>query len=335
MVNSALVEYINQYKSQYSINTLRTYLIQQGYDPKDVDEAINATIKKKPIILPILIVLALIFSVFLIYYFFPSQKIELHVKITPEKTTVLQEETLFFSAIFGTNTEEQGIFNYILFNEKNERLIEETDYLTVKKQTTKKFPLNLANLPPGKYNLKLYFKIKNEEANDFFVFEIMTEQINKTIIQEVKCPYSCDDQNPTTKDECIQGNCVNTMITQCGNDSCDSNETVLSCPQDCKPKKIITQMDLKKTALSMARSDPEQAANTCLQLTTGDDDCLSELNESTDNPAFCNVINNLEIKDSCYSSYALRTNDYTICNLITDTKQQKACFNVKKLSNST
>jgi len=48
MVRQDLVNYIKQYAAQgYTIDTLRNFLLQQGYPSQDVDEAIQAVKQKK------------------------------------------------------------------------------------------------------------------------------------------------------------------------------------------------------------------------------------------------------------------------------------------------
>lgn len=48
MANQQIVDYINQYRSKYSINDLKNYLVSQGYSQKDVDEAAAAAMSNIP-----------------------------------------------------------------------------------------------------------------------------------------------------------------------------------------------------------------------------------------------------------------------------------------------
>ncbi len=48
MVNQQLVDYINQNKDKFKIEDLKKTLIESGYDPKEVDEAIKIATGKMP-----------------------------------------------------------------------------------------------------------------------------------------------------------------------------------------------------------------------------------------------------------------------------------------------
>ncbi|MBI4918870.1 hypothetical protein HY837_03005, partial [archaeon] len=329
MANSSLIEYVRKYKDQYSVESLRTYLIQQGYNPEEVNHAIKiATVKKtKPLLKIFLALLMFFLAVFAVYIWTYSETFNIFLKLTPQTTT---QESLVFSATFGASRESSGRYSFSLYNEKNEKLLDEAGYVQVNKETKLSFPIKLTDLSNGKHNLVFTFYAENKKVEDSFSFEINRNQSSTKIENPLACPHSCSDNNPATVDECLSGKCVNTLINKCGNNFCDSDETIFLCPEDCKPKKTDSTENLQQRAFSLAQSDPELAANTCLQLATGSDECLRELSSSYDNPDFCRVIVNFEIKDSCYSSYALKSNNFSVCSLITDLIKQKACFSLKK-----
>lgn len=342
MVNASLVGYIKKYKDQYDINTLRSFLIQQGYNPSDIEQAIrvvSSSPKKFPIkiIFGVFIALLLVAS---IYFFWPSEKIELFLELSPDKTVIQKAENFVFSASLGTNQEKEteGKFYYTLFDDKKNKLIEGFDYVKLTKFKRMSFPLDTKNLMPGKYNLNFFFLLEGKEISDSFNFEVKPETSSTIIsVPEITCPYSCNDNNPYTKDECVNNKCVNTpekaqtTTDTCGNGVCDAQETTLNCSQDCAPEKVITSEDLSQKALQVAKSNPEEAANICLQLTVGYDECLKELNEQTNNSEFCNAVINSKIKDDCYSDHAIRIDDFNVCSLIVNSLKQRACFNLKKL----
>ncbi|MBI5065117.1 hypothetical protein HZA97_02665 [Candidatus Woesearchaeota archaeon] len=355
MVNASIIEYLKKYKDQYDISTLRSYLIQRGYNPSDVEQAIRVVTRQKrsfsiKYVLVMLVALLILSSA---YFFWPSQKLELFLELSPEKTTIQKAENFVFSVSLGTNQEKEveAKFDYVLFDDKNNKLLEEFNYVRLKKFKKMNFPLDTKNLVPGSYSLKFFFSFESKEISDSFNFEVKqgSSQKNSTV-PEISCPYSCNDNNPYTKDECVNNKCVNTPENNpantsvstppktqtttkdaCGNGVCDANESTLSCSQDCAPEKVITSEDLSQKALQLAKSNPEEAANTCLQLTVGYDECLKKLNEQTNNADFCNAVINSKIKDDCYSDHAMRINDFNVCSLIVNSLKQRACLNLKKL----
>ena len=69
MVSSSIVEYIKKYSSQYSKESLRSYLIEQGYSTSDVDQAFSVAIGKNKLNLKTFaIVLGIIIVFLLIVY---------------------------------------------------------------------------------------------------------------------------------------------------------------------------------------------------------------------------------------------------------------------------
>lgn len=338
MVLSSLVEYIKKYKDQYGVERLRSYLIIQGYSPEEVDTAIAIALKKsgktgKKLLKPAIITIFLIIILFLSYYFWPAQELEIHLTIVPEKTVLLKGENLLFSAYFGVNKnyKKKGLYNYVLLDEKNNVIFGDADYITIEKQQKKDFPLILEQEPPGNYSLKFNFSVEDKEVTEHFSFEIR-EKIEEKTETKTTCPFSCDDNNPNTKDECVNGKCVNTVITKCGNNICDAGESVFSCAEDCKiEEEAQDRKNFKEEAIALARTDPEKAANNCLQLVEGSEECLIELNKITDNVDFCKAIENVESRDLCFSSHILRTTEYEFCDLIKDSYRKKACYNLKRL----
>ncbi len=331
MVNTSLIEYIRKYKDQYSVESLRTYLIRQGYNPAEIDNAIKIATRKtsKPLFKIFVVILAIFLVILAVYVWVSSESLEIFLKLTPQNQA--SQDSLVFQASFGASQKTSGRYTFSLYNQKNEKVLEESGYVDVNKESKLSFPIDVSNLQNGTYLLKFFFYASNKKVEDFFSFEVNRKQSSTRIEKPLTCPYSCDDNNPLTMDECVEGNCKNTLINKCGNNACDNEETVFSCPEDCKPKKSSGE-DLKQKAISLVQSDPELAANTCLQLSVGYDDCLKELSNNSNNSKFCNAITNFEIKDSCYSVHALKNNDFTVCSLITDSIKQKACFSLKKAS---
>ncbi len=336
MVNASIVGYLKKYKDQYDINTLRSYLIQQGYNPSDIEQAIRvvATSEKKFPLKMVLVTSMVIFILASLYFFWPSQKAELFLEVFSEKTIVQKAENFVFSASLGTDKEKEieGKFSYVLFDENNNKILEEFNYVKLAKFKKMSFPLDTKNLLPGKYYLEFIFSLGGEEISDSFSFEVKSDVVQTNIpAPKISCPYSCNDNNSYTKDECVNDKCVNTPINTCGNGVCDNDESALSCSQDCAPEKVITSEDLSQKASQLAKSNSEEAANVCLQLTVGYDECLKKLNDQTNNSEFCNAVINSKIKDDCYSDHAMRINDFGVCSLIVNSLKQRACLNLKKL----
>ncbi len=112
MVNRNLVSYIKQQiNAGYDINTIRNFLIRNGYNKKEIDEAVDYAYKRKkgislPIIFGIILVLiAIIFGVFLMIGGEEEESIKT-TEIVPEEEFREPEETITEEETFEEEKED-------------------------------------------------------------------------------------------------------------------------------------------------------------------------------------------------------------------------------------
>ncbi|MBD3355386.1 hypothetical protein GF361_05380 [Candidatus Woesearchaeota archaeon] len=116
MVNRNLVSYIKQQiNAGYDINTIRNFLIRNGYNKKEIDEAVDYTYKRKkgislPIIIGLILVLiVIIFGVFLMIGGEEETPIET-TEIIPEEEISEPGETISEEETFEEEEEGQEAF---------------------------------------------------------------------------------------------------------------------------------------------------------------------------------------------------------------------------------
>ncbi|MBI2564472.1 hypothetical protein HYV79_00590 [Candidatus Woesearchaeota archaeon] len=339
MVQASLVDYIKKYKDEYGIEKLRSYLIQQGYSPVDVEQAISIAIKKSFInwkILIIIIILITITFTLLAYFTLEEEKISVFLTIQPSTQLIFQEMPLQFT-IFLRSTSEKLIrvdLFYNIYNINNELLFEKADKILFKK--LQQFPVSIPlKLSSGKYFLKTELKYEDQVIEKQFSFEVKEKIEAPLVIGEkalLTCEPECNDYNACTKDICRGTMCAYETITPCcGNNVCEKNE-LLSCSQDCLQP--IVQTGLFEKAEELSASSPENAVQICLSVPNRESECLYYLAEKNKNSVFCAAIKERIVKDSCYTDHATRTKEYSVCNKISDEFLQRSCLMQKNLYES-
>jgi hypothetical protein len=342
MVSSSIVEYVKKYSSQYSRESLRSYLISQGYSASEVDRAFEVVIGKKKfniqtfaIILGVIIVILLIAYVSVDFVSRGELAINLLVTVEPE----IEREKSQTITIYSTSEESlNGMVNVFVSDPGGKELFSREFLVSFARENSVAVELVLGkNAPLGKYKTKVSLKVedkKMDKETSFVVKEKSTERPRPALTQlpTSKCPISCDDLDPCTTDACINGICASTKKQFCcGNNVCEDTygETVLNCPNDCR-EKTKTVFDIKQEAISLAKSNPDLAATTCLQL-SDPDACLFELYSSTKNRDFCRAIVDFSFQSNCYLDYALSKKDFSVCNLIRNELSQRNCFSMKQI----
>ena len=344
MVSSSIVEYVKKYSSQYSRESLRSYLIQQGYSASEVDSAFEVAIgKKKFDIKTLAIILGVSIVILLIAYvsvdFISRGELALNLLVTVEPE-IERESSQSITITIYSNSEESinGMVNVFVSDPDNKELFSKEFLVSFAKENSVAVELVMGKTSPlGKYKTKVSLKLndkKIEKENSFVVKEKSEIRPRPTLSQIPisKCPISCDDLDPCTVDACVNGICASTKKSFCcGNNFCEDTygETVLNCPNDCR-EKTKTVFDIKQDAASLASSNPDAAAKTCLQL-SDPDGCLFELYSSTKNRDFCRAILDFSFQSNCYLDYAMSKKDFTVCNLIRNEFSQRNCFSMKQI----
>lgn len=149
---------------------------------------------------------------------------------------------------------------------------------------------------------------------------------------EQKCDPECNDKNLCTEDLCVNGKCVYTPIVPCcGNFVCESSESYETCPADCnKPVESKSPHDIVKTAVSLAKKNPELAGKKCHEISEPEimDQCFDDIAEESNMSIFCDYILVDEKRDGCYISFAM-AGDYSVCDKIRSEYLKMSCEMLK------
>jgi hypothetical protein len=360
MVQQSLTEYINKLlKAGYDIGTIRTTLINSGYSPAEVNQALTyakGPKKKVSLTLKVLIIgaisLILIILIILgaVWLLTPESK-EISLTAVPLKTEAYPGDTLSFVVELTSNVEriEQVLLSYELIDLQEEEIVStKQDRPEVGRKRSLTIQMNLpAEIKTGTYEIKTVMSYKLGTKQKKFTFTVIEapekaglreeeyadEFIEEEEPQEVVCPESCDDFNPCTTDYCEKGLCKHTpKIPCCGNGICEEGESVLNCAEDCSkttktPQEIITQ------ASTVAKTDPEAAAMLCNKMIRQNDIelCFSEVALTSGKSIICENIQTQSSKDTCYMEFAI-DGDYSVCSKILNSYLSKSCNSLKRSS---
>ncbi|MEM4264049.1 MAG: hypothetical protein QW666_04120 [Candidatus Woesearchaeota archaeon] len=354
MVQESLTEYINKLlKTGYSVETIRNTLINAGYSPLEVNQAISyvqkAAVPTKAIHITgktaVLILSTLIILILLILgaikFFAPETK-TIQMTVFLAKTELYPGETLSFiiDLTSGESRESSTLLTYALINRRTgATLAIKQDSFSMAEKKSIIGEMNLpADAQPGDYFLQVTLSYEGRTTQNNFDFKISAKPTTAITgpapIEEefvAECPTTCDDYNKCTTDYCEKGICRHSPIMPCcGNGFCESGENKLNCIDDCAertgtPEEIIAQARL------VAKTNAENAAILCTTITRQSlaDDCFSQIASSSGKSALCENIQDAENKDRCYISFAL-DGDFSICNLIKNKYMSNACYSLQK-----
>ncbi len=355
MVNS-LTEYVRaQLQRGYPPESIRTALIQAGYNPQDIDFALRIAVPARRIELTgrnlamvaggILTVILLIVSAFII---FSAGSKDLQMSIRVEQPQLLPGDTLSFSATF-TSAQRREVpvaLNYVISEPLTRKLItsrSERVMVGESSFTTKSIPLP-DNLAPNEYEIKLTAQFEGLTRIQTAKFTVQQpvasveatpteEQTPKELeLTELPCPASCDDLNPATADSCERGTCIHQQLENvCGNNQCEDGENKILCPEDCGAAQ--DKSAVHNQALQFATSDPEKAATLCNSLVIPEnaDPCFAAIANVSQKSALCTNIQDERARDRCLMEFAF-TGDYSVCNQLSNRYFLTSCQSLSRLS---
>ena len=359
MVQQSLTEYVNKLlKSGYDVGTIRTTLINSGYSPTEVNQALSyaKTGPKKQVSLNlkllligaialILIILIILGAVWLLT---PEPK-EIRMVASPVKTEAYPGDTVSFLVELTSDVErvEPVLLTYELIDPKAEKtILTKQDRPEIGRKRSLTIPISLpTDINPGTYTIKtiLSYKLGTKHARfNFNVIEAPETEIPQEEYvddfeeeepEEVECPASCDDFNPCTTDFCEKGLCKHTpQVPCCGNGICEEGESILNCADDCS-KTRNTPQEIIQQAKTVAAADPEAAAMLCNKLIRPNDIdlCFSEVAQTSGKSVICENIQAQENKDTCYMEFAI-DGDYSVCSKVLNSYLSKSCNSLKRSS---
>ncbi len=337
MVNASAIEYVQKLlKDGYSLNEIRSHLINSGFSPLEVNSAIDQLhlekkvhISKKVLFLSILVLFVVGLGVFLFSVLSSSAEIA-YYDLLSSKNVVSQGGSLVLDHSFvfsGKSDVEIALLHEVLFNEKNVYSFEEKVLLKPAVNTILNLP---STLEPGDYEVKVSFKFNDEEFSDILSFAVQKRSIG-VITEPPKsridsCPSVCNDFNDCTRDSCKSGVCVFDPVTFCcGNNICESSESESSCSDDCKISS--SPQDYVLEAKRLSATDANSAGRVCSKIASRAlyNDCFFEVSVNSGNALFCSPISDVDYRDSCYSKIAINKKDHNLCNNIIDKSLRDNC----------
>jgi len=355
MVNGSLNDYVRaQLQRGYTPESIRSVLLQSGYNPQDIEFALRVTARPVSRTFSLtgrtmLFVLGGIFAVILVvfaslYLFTSSPKdIQIQLRVQPEQA--LPGSTIAVSAVLTSaqSSETPVDIAYVVSEQythasvtsRNERLT-----VGASAVSSEQIPLP-ASLSPGAYEVRITARFDGTTRTQTASFDVLQPATAPSTIpsapveeqpEVVQCPPSCDDLNPATDDTCVRGSCVHAMKPDyCGNGQCESTENSVGCPADCGA--VQDKSAVQQQAVKVAKSDAEKAATICNSLTipVDTDPCFAAIANASRKSALCTSITDSGIRDNCLMEFAF-TGDYTVCNQLSNRYLLTSCQSLARFS---
>ena len=248
MVNQQLINYIQTYHSKgYAITTLRDYLINEGYSPQDVEEAISLAYhpnhfqKSKLLIIIGVVILAIVVSALIFVILGSTRETTplLDIQAHPSQNTINKGESIDFTLAI-TNLGSKNDFQVsVVYALVKDNLEEFTSQRTLNSESGD-VSLSLTPQKLGFYQVRVrayYFEETKESSFTFKVLPICGDNIcdPDDCADDCDTPYvpTCgDDVCEESEEGVCEQDCAVEPPDLCGNGDCDAGEET-SCYADC------------------------------------------------------------------------------------------------------
>lgn len=331
MANKELVDYIQKYHEKgYSLSTLKDFLLKQGYNEKDIEDAVSSSYTTehkghKTMYIALAVVAALIIIVSMYFLISPAltpKTYTLSITALPSQNTIEKGKDFGFSVrLTNLGTAENYPVSISYSAEKDGTQVSSGQRSVTSSSSETKFSFKPAEA--GKYTITITtaYDDKSEESKILFT---VTGKCGDKICEEeqTSCPSDCVQENITAENNTIENN----TVILCGNNECDEGE-VVSCPADCAP--IV----LCGNNICDVSEDYITCSHDCTGPVCGNNVC-----ETTENPLKCpqdckiaSEINKLsELEISKYIPQRVLDTDATTaaqeCSGLIDERKHDVCF---------
>jgi len=318
MVDGRLAAYIQQQmKNGYSIAAIRDYLIRYGYQPQQLDEAIqslystqvNHIIHFSPAtLIGIAVIFIAIIGSSAFFFSFSDEKTQLlDINLEPVTTSVSPGQDLIFLtelANMGSSKRYDIMLRYELISTETKNIVtfkEETRGIETlgAKQTKLLVP---DETEPGNYLLRALAEYNGQHAT-----ASMQVSINRDGSGVITVPIEAEKEPyPEALEE--------------------MPEQAIEEPQAQQPAQ--TAFDTLDGIEALAKSDRRKAEEQCasLQLQTNKDLCFDQIAESLNDKSYCYRIIDERTKDVCLSNVAKFIGQSTICAEIQKDTRRDNCY---------
>ncbi len=350
MVEQSIIDYISRLRAAgYDAGTIRTQLIQAGYDPRQVDQALQTgqrkviSAKTLALIGAGILVLVLI-GIAILTFTAPEPKyVELSLQAT--QTQLAAGDRFTFLKQLSSDQEARVTvqLQHTIVDAANQQVAQRQETVTVAQalSTQTQIPLP-STLNPGQYTLTTIATYDGKTAQAKLNFAIVEPTQAQPVLgatPELKpaaldCPTDCDDLNACTQDSCVKGKCTHVAIKPCcGNLICEAGETKTSCAEDCVQREK-TPDQLVQQAAQLSATDPQTAIAICTSLgrTRYADACYAEVAIGSRNANICQNVLEEPTKDRCYLEFASELSDFSSCSLIVNKYLAQSCNALSRIS---
>jgi len=356
MVQQGVIEYIQRLLRQgYDRGTIRSTLINAGYSPSDVRQAMQvATGQKKTRHIPtkllviIFISLVVISGVVLLVLKLmqpPLEPLSMSVSLFSSVVQPGSDVTATVSVINPAGRETEGLIDFTVSGPGG-RVASRTEEFTVTDQTSVPVSIGIPDgAVAGEYLLKARLSHVTGSKEDSKTFEVVKEAERAAPVaaleeeaevvarqEQLTCPGGCDDLDFCTSDVCVQGQCRHSPITPCcGNGACEQGEDESSCRVDCGPRRELPS-DVTSKAQELAVTNLNAAVGECESLAQQKlaDTCLQQISKAAESKEPCTKIAGDDVRDACYIRFAY-DDDFTVCEEISNKYMRNSCVQLKKV----
>ncbi|MBW3019710.1 hypothetical protein KY334_00270 [Candidatus Woesearchaeota archaeon] len=361
MVNQKLVDYVQKYHAKgYDLQTLKNFLVKQGYPISEVNEAISTAYnphtynnKKFLIIISAAVVMIVSISAFLMLSFYLSDEDYSKIVISSfsEQKSIQKGQALnlkVFINNIGSTSDYSVDLSYDLklsgFSEDSGSKVVSPDV----GETT--FSINPSKV--GRYTVEVLATYEENIERTSYSFTVIPKcgdgdcDENEDCEEDCEvnlCNEICEDNDPCPSD-CDFGVIDNTINDTppvvrppvvredgCGNGVCESGESFITCSLDCEaPVCGNTVCEVSESYYNCEADCPLPSRS--LQELTSEfqinkyvvDNLKSK--SAAEIAKECSGLDNSNIKDACYNHLSKNTNSSYYCTLISNQEMKDNCY---------
>lgn len=346
-----LAQYIQkQISAGYDKNTISNFLITRGYPYYEVSSAIQQLSRPKlerkfehKLLFVALIGMVLLTGAVLGIYFksdiFHTMPEKLLDVETDQLTTLVKQggELNFEVNVinFGHGKRYDIILTHQVINRETNTVVLEKEE-TVALSTTLRRLISFdipKDIQTGRYNLKTEAKYEEFTATSGFIFDVqdpdsVEEQIQK--VEELLPPEEepIEDVEELPEEEPVEEETSEDVEeTQETTDEIPKEEPVT---QPTTEEKFYEGMS-KAQAFDLVKAtyveNPDKAKDMCLSFKYSglQEECLSTLAQSNNNPDLCKLINKTSRQDSCFIAIVQSSGNTELCELLNEERNKQIC----------